>query len=64
MQSLIKKVPIKENEIIKVITAEGVSVFGVVNKIETDYFFLKAGREMNFRTFKLDFKIDQIIKLN
>lgn len=62
--NLVKRVEVKENEIVKVILAEGAVVIGVVDKIEENFFWLRKSPDPNSKKFKLDFKIDQIIKLN
>ena len=59
-----KKVPLSKNEIVKVILHEGNQIFGIVEKTEGDIVWLRSGKEENATLLRLNFKIDEFIKLN
>jgi hypothetical protein len=59
-----KKVPLSKNEIVKVILHEGNTIFGIVEEVEDDVVWLRSSGEKNSTLLRLNFKIDEFIKLN
>jgi len=60
----IVRVPVKEKEIVQVKMAEGHLLLGIIEKTDEQFFWLKTLPEAGDKLYKLEWALDQIIKLN
>jgi hypothetical protein len=60
----IKKVPVREGEVVTVRLFEGQLIAGVIDEVCGDDFWLRRSPDPNSYRSKFSFKIDQVIKLS